>query len=105
MNEFGEAVHRCMVVSDQVFNTSLVFTSILMMLSRVMPNRRGTSLLRPRNFSCVMCVMVGAFVDRGVCRCGNGNSGIGCCVCVCVGGEKRLFVVGWDWDRKKGLCV
>ena len=61
MNEFGEATHCCTVVSGQVLSTSLVFTSILMILSRVMPNRQGTS------FSYVMCVMVGAFVGTWEC--------------------------------------
>ena len=62
VNEFGEAAHRRMVVSGQVLSTSLVSTSILMMLSLVTPSRRGTTLLRARIFSYVMCVMVGGFV-------------------------------------------
>lgn len=51
VNEFGEAAHLLTVVRGQVFSTSLVFSSTLMIDSRVIPRRRGTSLLRPRIFS------------------------------------------------------
>ncbi len=53
MKELGEAAQRRTVVRGHVLSTSLVFSSTLMMDSLVIPRRRGTSLLRPRNFSCI----------------------------------------------------
>jgi len=52
VKELGEAAHLLTVVRGQVFSTSLVFSSTLMMDSLVMPRRRGTSLFRPLSFSC-----------------------------------------------------
>ena len=52
VNELGEAAHRLTVVRGHVLSTSFVFLSIHVMDSRVMPRRRGTSLLRLRIFSC-----------------------------------------------------
>ena len=51
-NEVGVAAHPLTVVKGHVLSTSLVFSSTLMIDSRVTPRRRGTSLLLKRTFSC-----------------------------------------------------
>ena len=105
-----------MAVSGQVLSTSLVFTSTLMMLSHVMPSRQGKNLcgLLLRH----VCDNGGICGERGVCMCGNENrdrvfqwrrkhimtgpvrprawEG---------GGEERMLVGGWKWDKRRGLHV